>query len=291
MHFLIDSTCANYRTSTVNSFCIEFRICQNEIILSLRNIIFREIVSNLIIHREYTNALPCTFIIERNKVIAKNANNPHGDGPIDANNFAPFPKNPTLAKFFIQIGRVDELGSGLLNVTRYIKHYAGKEKPLFIEGSSFSTEIPIPSYGNGGLNGGLSGGLSGGLKTLLDLIEKNPGLQQKNLCKELNNMSLRTLEKQIKYLSQNGYIVRKGSSKSGGYWVLNGGLSGGLNGGLKTLLDLIEKNPGLQQKDLSQKLNNRPLSTLEKQIIFLVQSGNIIRKGSPKIGGYYNVEN
>jgi len=160
------------------------------------------------------------------KVIAKNANNPHGDGPIDANNFAPFPKNPTLAKFFIQIGRVDELGSGLLNVTRYIKHYAGKEKPLFIEGSSFSTEIPIPSNENGGLSGGS-----------------------------------------------------------------NGGLSGGLNGGLKTLLNLIEKNPGLQQKDLSQKLNNRPLRTLEKQINFLVQNGNIIRKGSPKSGGYFKVEN
>ena len=108
-------------------------------------------------------------------------------------------------------------------------------------------------------------------------------------------MPLRTLEKQIKYLSQNGYIIRKGSSKSGGYWGLNGGLNGGsnggLNGGLKTLLNLIEKNPGLQQKDLSQKLNNRPLRTLEKQINFLVQNGNIIRKGSPKSGGYFKVEN
>ncbi len=84
--------------------------------VSLRSVIFREIVANLIVHREYTNAHPCTFIIYRNKVETQNANNPHGEGPINPENFAPFAKNPAIAKFFLQLGRVDELGSGVLNV-------------------------------------------------------------------------------------------------------------------------------------------------------------------------------
>ncbi len=45
---------------------------------SLRTAIFREIVANIIVHREYTNAQPTTFIIYANKVETENANNPHG---------------------------------------------------------------------------------------------------------------------------------------------------------------------------------------------------------------------
>lgn len=89
--------------------------------ISLRAKIFREVVASLIVHREYTNAHPCSFVIGPAELRAENANNPHGEGPIDLQNFAPFPKNPTIVKFFIQLGRVDELGSGLLNVNKYIQ--------------------------------------------------------------------------------------------------------------------------------------------------------------------------
>jgi ATP-dependent DNA helicase RecG len=106
--------------------------------ISLRTLIFREIVANLIVHREYTNAQPCSLVIYKDKVICTNANNSHGEGPIDPKNFAPHPKNPALAKFFIQLGRVDELGSGVLNVYRLVKEYGGKGQPLFVEGSTFS---------------------------------------------------------------------------------------------------------------------------------------------------------
>ncbi len=101
--------------------------------VSLRSTIFREIAANLIVHREYTNAAPGTFIIYADRVETENANNPHGEGPIDPGNFVPFPKNPLIAKFFIQLGRVEELGSGILTTTRLIKEYAGKGKAVFIE--------------------------------------------------------------------------------------------------------------------------------------------------------------
>ena len=110
---------------------------------SLRSIIFREIVANLIIHREYMNAAPTTFIIYKDRVETSNANNPHGEGPIDPNNFAPFPKNPQLAKFFIQLGRAEELGSGILTTNRYIREYAGRQKVVFIEGPIFKAIVPI----------------------------------------------------------------------------------------------------------------------------------------------------
>jgi len=111
--------------------------------VSLRSKIFREVVANLIVHREYTNAHPATFIIYKDRVETENANNPHGEGPIDPNNFAPFPKNPTIAKFFIQLGRVEELGSGVLNVTRLLEQYTPGKRPVFLEGTTFKTILPL----------------------------------------------------------------------------------------------------------------------------------------------------
>ena len=60
--------------------------------VSLRTKIFREIVANVIVHREYTDAQPCTFVIYKDRLETANANNPHGEGPIDPKNFSPFPK-------------------------------------------------------------------------------------------------------------------------------------------------------------------------------------------------------
>ncbi|MFH0733349.1 MAG: RNA-binding domain-containing protein [bacterium] len=111
----------------------------------LRSAIFREIIANLIIHREYTSALPATFIIYKNRVETNNANNPHGEGEITPDNIIPFAKNPTIAKFFIQLGRVEELGSGVLNVNKYLNIYVPGAKPRFIEGKTFTIIIPLIS--------------------------------------------------------------------------------------------------------------------------------------------------
>ena len=87
--------------------------------ISLRETIFREIASNILIHREYTNAFPAKVIIERGQVRTENSNKPHGFGAINPLTFTPFPKNPVIARFFREIGRADELGSGMRNMMKY----------------------------------------------------------------------------------------------------------------------------------------------------------------------------
>ena len=111
--------------------------------LSLRDNLFREVIANLLIHREYTNALPATFTVFNDRVEIENANNPHGRGPISVNDFTPFPKNPSISKFYMQLGRVEELGSGIINVNRLIKNYTPGKRPSFIEGDVFKTVVPI----------------------------------------------------------------------------------------------------------------------------------------------------
>ena len=202
--------------------------------ISLRTKIFREVVANLIVHREYTNAHPCTFIIYADSVVSENANNPHGNGPIDPNNFAPFPKNPTIAKLFIQLGRVDELGSGVLNVNRLIKEYTDKGTVQFIEGVTFKTIVPVGSNdleGIGGAIGGAIGGVIGGviegattgvkekLSKLIAAIYANEGKKTPDLIKVVK-VSERSIERYLKQLRDAGLIEFKGDSALiGGYYL------------------------------------------------------------------------
>ncbi|MDR2007036.1 MAG: DeoR family transcriptional regulator [Acidaminococcales bacterium] len=61
---------------------------------------------------------------------------------IDPNTFTPFPKNPLLVNFFINIGRADLLGSGVRNLYKYTKIYSGGE-PELVEGDVFRATVPL----------------------------------------------------------------------------------------------------------------------------------------------------
>jgi ATP-dependent DNA helicase RecG len=110
--------------------------------VSVRSWIARELVSNTLVHREYTSAYPAKIIIERDRIITENWCLPKSPGKIDPNAFTPYPKNPLLANFFINIGRADMLGSGVQNLYKYTKIYSGRE-PELIEGDVFRTVVPI----------------------------------------------------------------------------------------------------------------------------------------------------
>ena len=88
--------------------------------ISLRDKIFREAISNIIAHREYSNASPARLIIYKDRVVMDNPSVQHHFEEITPENVKPFPKNPTICKFMIQLGRFDELGSGVMNINRVV---------------------------------------------------------------------------------------------------------------------------------------------------------------------------
>ena len=110
--------------------------------ISVRGKIFREIASNILIHREYCNPFPAKVIIEENRIYTENGNKSHGHGVINPDNFTPFPKNPVLAGVFREIGNADELGSGMRNLIKYVKIYSNST-PQLIEGDIFKIIIPL----------------------------------------------------------------------------------------------------------------------------------------------------
>ena len=117
--------------------------------ISIRDTIFREVASNILIHREFTNAFPAKLIIERGQVRTENSNKPHGFGALDPVSFTPFPKNPVIGAFFREIHRADELGSGMRKMMRYGKAYGGAD-PEMIEGDVFRIVVKAPEFSTTG---------------------------------------------------------------------------------------------------------------------------------------------
>jgi ATP-dependent DNA helicase RecG len=110
--------------------------------VSVRSWIARELVSNILIHREYASAFPAKIVIEKDKIYTENWNRALKFGKIDPKNFTPYPKNPIIARFFVNIGLSDQLGSGVRNLYKYTKIYSNAE-PELVEDDIFRTVIPL----------------------------------------------------------------------------------------------------------------------------------------------------
>jgi ATP-dependent DNA helicase RecG len=116
--------------------------------VSVRSWIARELVSNILVHREYSKGFMAKIVVENERLYAENWNRSNRHGRINPEDFTPDAKNPLLAWFFVNIGRADWMGSGIRNLYKYTKIYSGGE-PELIEGDIFKTIIPMRSGING----------------------------------------------------------------------------------------------------------------------------------------------
>ncbi len=198
--------------------------------LSLRSIILREVVGNLLIHREFANATPARFVIEEKRMWTENSNVPHGNGPIDPHIFSPYPKNPLIARVFKEIGWADELGSGVRNLFHFGTHYGG-EPPVLIEKDILRFELKIPDDVETGSKTGAKTGAEIGAETsvhaglnetaqkILQEMRNNPNVTTRELV-DLVGVWQSNVNANIKKLRERGYIRRVGSRKAGQWEVL-----------------------------------------------------------------------
>lgn len=169
---------------------------------SLRNTIVREMVSNTLMHREFTSSYTAKFVIEKDRMYVENANRATKEGFITVDNLEPNPKNPIIAAFFRNIGYADQLGSGVRKLFKYCKFYSGKE-PEFVEGDVFRITVPLDdeySFDYGSITGNRSA------------IEKNDNI--KNVeevpieTEEVPIVNLSTQQRTIfQFVKENGKIT------------------------------------------------------------------------------------
>ena len=202
---------------------------------SLRNTILREMVSNILMHREFSSSYTAKFVIEKNQMYIENACRATGDGNITVNNLEPNPKNPIIASFFRNIGYADQLGSGVRNLFKYSKYYSGKE-PEFIEGDVFKIIVPLDdeySY-DFGITGNKSNEtnnadkvptnadkLSVQCKLVIEFVEKE-GKITSHQAENLLNVKQRRAREILSKMADEGILLKNGAYKSTVY-VLNKG--------------------------------------------------------------------
>lgn len=114
--------------------------------IDLRDKIFREVIGNIIVHREYSSAFSTELIITETEVTTTNPNKALFHGLLDLNSFSPYPKNPNIRKFFTSFGWTDEIGSGIKNTKKYLPLYVHDAQPIFREDDIFLTIIPVFTY-------------------------------------------------------------------------------------------------------------------------------------------------
>ncbi len=162
--------------------------------MSVRDVIAREIVSNILVHREFSSAFPAKIVIEPNRIVTENWNRAQYPGEIDPNAFTPYPKNPILARFFMNVGRADTLGSGVRNLYKYTKIYCGGE-PTLEEGDVFRIHVPLQT--NEQKSGTSYDTLTERQRLILDAVTANPKIQVEKLA-ELFDLSRSTINREIK---------------------------------------------------------------------------------------------
>jgi len=182
----------------------------------------REIVINMVVHRDYQASADSTIKIFKDSIQFHNPGGlPQGISMKDilSGRIASMPRNKQIASIFKEAGIIEKYGSGIRRV-RLIMETAGAPDPLFeVVGDTFKvTLFPIDPSNFGGVNGGANGGVNGGVNKLLEFIQTNPGKNARQLGDQLG-VARRTLERHLKLLKGQGKIEFRGSPKTGGYYL------------------------------------------------------------------------
>ena len=188
-----------------------------------------EIVSNILSHQEFASTMPARVLIERDRLVTENWNRPLQAGPIDPHHFRPDPKNPVIAKLFVEIGYADTLGSGVRNLYKYTQIYSGKD-PQLIDGDIFTTIIPMirldgasnVSVGvpNVGIDVGIDVGMGDSARLVLEAVRADPTVTAARLAESIG-ITERQVQRLVAQLRERGFIRREGGNRYG-KWVVTG---------------------------------------------------------------------
>jgi ATP-dependent DNA helicase RecG len=188
----------------------------------------RELILNSLIHRDYSSPSDVQIKIFDQSISFFNPGKLYGNIRVAAlkeNNYTSGLRNKLIAEAFYLTKDIEKYGTGFLGIRKAIKDYPTMEFNYQEQGNGFITGLvytqqKISLVGGNGLK---NEGLNERLKSLLAEIAKNPGVQAKSLPMLLENRPLKTIERQIKELVTQQLIERRGSRKTGGYFLFEVG--------------------------------------------------------------------
>ncbi len=166
--------------------------------ISARDIMIREIVANLLIHREYISPFPAKLVITHSQLVTENASRAMFEGRLTLSDFNPVSKNPSMAGVFKEMGYAEELGSGFRNIQRCSLAYSGKSA-ILEDGDVFKAIVPLTPIS-------ASRGGEGALEAARLLCERD-GFVSSSTLSEYLGVTTRTAQRHIRRLLDDGLIA------------------------------------------------------------------------------------
>ncbi len=176
----------------------------------------REIILNMVVHRDYRDSSDSVIKIFDDRIEFFNPGDLYDDLTIEqlkSNNYKSKTRNKLIALMFKECGLIEKYGSGIGRIKKFCKIHNIIE-PKFEE---IQKGFQVTLYKKI-LSKKLDGGINGGINLLLAFISENENLSAKIISKSMNE-PLRTIQRWIKQLKDENKIEYRGSKKTGGYYV------------------------------------------------------------------------
>ncbi|MBD5096520.1 MAG: HTH domain-containing protein [Lachnospiraceae bacterium] len=151
---------------TSDKFCLI-----NNVSTSIRDVIAREVVSNILVHRDFSSA---------------------------------YPKNPLIANFFTALGRSDTIGSGVKNLYKYTPIYSGGGNPELYEADVFRITIPLTKEATRQVK--METELTEREQLIYNMISENQKISVENIAAKLD-VTRRTVLRDVQEIKKKVFLL------------------------------------------------------------------------------------
>ena len=183
-----------------------FYLSPNGVTYNAVNVVVRELVSNVLIHRDFLDATGTQILLYRDRIEVSNPNNPKTYKDVEMNDLEPFSKNPIIAKTFRKIGYADELGSGFEKIENACATYF-KSTPVVKDKEVFKTVVYLKSDFT------QSKELIENKEKIINYIEINGSINNEQ-CRIITNLGKTQSTNILNELLSESKIYRHGSGKA-----------------------------------------------------------------------------
>ncbi len=188
----------------------------------------REIVLNMIVHRDYRDSSDSVIKIFDDRIEFFNPGDLYDDLTVDhllSNDYESKTRNKLIALMFKECGLIEKYGSGISRIKKFCKEHniiapkfkemqKGFQVTLYKQKLSGQEDSGISE----GVSEGVNEGANEGVKSLYMIIQKYPNKKTPFFAEELST-SIKNIERWIKQLKNEEKIEFRGAPKTGGYYV------------------------------------------------------------------------
>ena len=188
----------------------------------------REIVLNMIVHRDYRDSSHSIIKIFDDKIEFFNPGRLFGNltvADLLADNYTSQTRNKLIAKAFKEIGLIERYGSGIRRILNICRDYGLKQPVLEEVSNGFKVTLFKEKTDNADrvtdkvtdrVTDKVTDDLTENQKHIVKLIQQNNQITSKELAEKIK-ISQRKIKENLRKLKEKGIITRIGPPR-GGYW-------------------------------------------------------------------------